>query len=205
MKKFLAISLVLCVVLCALPASLKVGGNLGFGLDLIKKSTSGDTIRYLSYGPAADLRVEYDLDDYISFGGDVKVMYLGKTMIRNDSTGYKKYDDFENSGLALGAAFDVKYTFYINDRVLLSPSVGLDTLYSYVYKKTGVDNSAKRNFGLGVKAGGEVAYLFNSSLSLRVGVESSWLFVNTTKYLKSDRAIISSFVLRPYVGVMYAL
>ncbi len=200
-KKFLVLSLVLVLVLCSLSASVSLGGNVGYSLDMFKKTSGSDTIRYLSSGPALNGVVEYSLDDSLSLRGNVTLMYLGKAKVSNNSGSSSDFS--ENSGLAVGASIDAKYIVLLSGKVTVSAFGGLQALYSYVCKDKGNDNSSRSNIGIGLNGGGEVAYSINESVSLTLGLDASWMVFNTTKYLKSEKSRVSNFVVRPYVGALY--
>lgn len=200
-KKFLVLSLVLVLVFSSLSASVRIGGNLGYSLDMFKKTSGSDTIRYLSSGPALNGVVEYSIDDFLSLRGNVTLMYLGKAKVSKNSSSSSNFS--ENSGLAVGASVDAKYILLLSGKITVSAFGGLQTLYSYVCKEKGEDNSSRSNIGIGLNAGGEVAYSINESVSVIAGLDASWMVFNTTKYLKSEKSRVSNFVVRPYVGALY--
>lgn len=219
-KKLIAVLMVLMLVAVTLSAKsgFAVGVDAGFGIDKFKRTStttvgsSKSTIvsRYKNLGPAFNVNVDYNFNEYWGVRANAGVGVFVKSTVKTDS----KYNEITNSTThaAFDLALDAKYTVHLSDDLTLSALAGVEMLYGHVYKDKNSDDLNKKlsNFAFGLNAGAELAYKINKNFSLKAGATFGYFFVNTTESLKplvktdNNKVRVASFYTRPYVGVSYA-
>ncbi len=219
-KKLIAVLMVLMLVAVTLSAKsgFAVGVDAGFGIDKFKRTStttvgsSKSTIvsRYKNLGPAFNVNVDYNFNEYWGVRANAGVGVFVKSTVKTDS----KYNEITNSKThaAFDLALDAKYTVHLSDDLTLSALAGVEMLCGHVYKVKDSDDVNKKlnNFAFGVNAGAELAYRINKNFSLKAGATFGYFFVNTTESLKAtvktdnNKVRVASFYTRPYVGVNYA-
>ena len=233
-KKVIAVLLVLVLVAGAVSAKevgVKVGAELGWGFDIVKLTDSGKvalsdktgtiTNKYKNNGFSATITAEYALSEYFSVKGSFGLMFAGQTKqtvkagdkAATDSTFDKK------AGTYIDAALDAKYTVKLSDDLSLSALAGIEMLSGYIYKTEYEDlNKDYKNFSFGLNVAPELSYAINKNVSLTLGCNLAWFFVNNAKLLESSENSLTiqgyslasakrsatSFFIRPYVGCTYA-
>ncbi len=221
-KKLIAVLMVLVLVVASVSAKsnsgFAVGFDAGFGIDKFKKTsttTVGNTkstyvYRYKNLGPAFNVNVDYNFNEYWGIRANAGVGVFVKSTVKTDD----KYKELSGSTThaAFDLALDAKYTVHLSDNMTLSALAGVEMLCGHVYKVKDSDDVNKKlnNFAFGVNAGAELAYRINKNFSLKAGATFGYFFVNTTESLKAtvktdnNKVRVASFYTRPYVGVNYA-
>ena len=222
----LIVALAVASVSAAKSTGIKVGVELGLGIDTFKSKTTGTfignestkTFKHKNSGFAANLRAEYAFDENWSVKADGGIMIAGKattTVSGSDS----KTTENEASGVFGNVALDGKYTAAINKQFSASAFAGLELAVGHIYK-TGSEDFDKKlnNVAFGLNFGGEFGYVINKEFSIVAGCDFAWFFVNANDVYKNDSKDLSysgssilsakvsntSLSLRPYVGATYA-
>ncbi len=212
MKKVITVLLVLALAITAVTAAnIKVGAELGYGVDFLKLSGKNDggkvSYKLLNRGIAANLTGEYGFNDNLGIKLSAGVMYAFKA--KNLSNSEINTIINKNSGLYFDLILDGKYSFNINEKFAVSSLAGVEMVYGYLMKNGNEDDKENKNLALGVNAGIEASYMIIDNLYISGGVSASWMFVNISKALndiKKDmsNSHLNSFFIRPYVGAQYA-
>ncbi len=209
----------------------KAGAEIGLGLDTFKHtskssvssssgSSSSTTKTYLkNSGFAINLRGEYAFDENWAVKLDAGMMFAGKATVTtktgSDST---SYGTSERSGIHFDVALDGKYTASINKELSISAFGGFKMIAGNVYKSGNEDTDKNyENIAFGLNFGGELSYAVNKKVSLFLGCDFAWLFVNNCEAFQEGSSSGSIFgikassdvgnatlALRPYVGAAYA-
>ncbi len=212
MKKVITVLLVLALAITAVTAAnIKVGAELGYGVDFLKLSGKKDggkvSYKLLNRGIAANLTGEYGFNDNLGIKLSAGVMYAFKA--KNLSNSEINTITNKNSGLYFDLILDGKYSFNINEKFAVSSLAGVEMVYGYLMKNGNEDDKKNKNLALGVNAGIEASYMIIDNLYINGGVSASWMFVNISKALNDIKKAMSnshlnSFFIRPYVGAQYA-
>ncbi len=227
-KKVLVTLLVIALALSGLWAkssAMKVGVELGLGLDTMKSTLSGKvgssesstTTKYKNSGFAVNLTGEYAIDKNWSVKLDGGLMFAGKASMKTGDA--DAVEASETSGLYMDFALDGKYTASINKQISASAFGGVEMVIGHV-QKTGSEDADKKNnnVAFGLNFGGEMAYAIDKSFSIVAGCDFAWLFVNNCEAFKNSSSTLTvggksyasakysnySLYLRPYVGAAYA-
>lgn len=220
MKKVLTVLLVLVLAVSAVSAAkVKVGAELGYGIDILKASGKMDEMKgsytYLNNGITANLTGEYDLNEELGVKLSAGVMYGFKAKIIEKLGSDKEITTCpKNSGIYFDVLLDAKYSFNFSKQFAVAGLGGVEMVYGH-FTKSGDKEADKetKNLAFGVNAGVEVSYMVIDNLYINGGVSVSWLFVNTNKILNEmkkaakesgGKISINSFYIRPYVGATYA-
>ena len=228
-KKCLVILLVLVFALtglCAKESGFKVGGQLGWGFDILRLHVTGDGDDYAenvtNNGFAFTLLGEYAFNKNWSVEANLGMMCAGKGVIAyfGDASNTDPDKSNKRAGLNFDFAIDGKYTFAINEKVSVSGLAGLEMLYGYLLKGTNefecfnyYTDSDFKNFAFGLNLGLEGSYKLTDKISIVGGATGAWFFVNTSNYIKDNvndakeegnNISVVNFYIRPYVGATYA-
>lgn len=231
-KKVLVGLLVLALAVAGLSAKdlgIKVGGELGWGIDIARMRIEEDDgynskTKAVNNGFAANLTGEYDFNETWGVKASFGMMFAGKTNLKHsDSEGDSWSQKLtENAGLYIDFAVDGKYTYAINDKISVSGLAGFELVSGYLAKGKGLlgtslgtrssdeDLSIFKNTAIGVNGAVEGSYKVTDKITVSGGVSAAWFFINTTKlvdYFKDlDDVVkgVASFYIRPYVGATYS-
>ena len=217
-KKSIIVLLVLVLALSGLFAKdsgIKVGGQLGWGFDIVKIKIEKDETQITKMknnGFAFNLTGEYDFDENWGVKANLGMMFAGKTSYNYIPKGKDQPEtSTKKSGLYIDFAVDAKYTYAINEKVSLAGLAGLELVSGYITKD---GDSVFYNVAFGLNLGLEGSYKITNKISVVGGATGSWLFVNSAEAIKSAyeeaatagtyKVIVTNFYIRPYVGATYS-
>ncbi len=210
--------LTLVVVSLSAKSSFAVGVDAGFGIDKLKhtasfkvgSSTTNTVSRYKNIGPAFNLNVDYNFNQY--WGVRAKAG-LGVFVKSSCKTG-DEYNELTNSATfcAFDFALDAKYSVRLSDSLKLSALAGLEIKSGYVSKDkdSSTYNDKTKNFQFGLNGAAELGYAVNRNFTIKAGTSFSYFFVNTAESMKAItndykeyKVRNSGFYFLPYAGVSY--
>ena len=235
-KKSIIVLLVLVLSISGLFAKdsgIKVGGQLGWGFDIVKIKIEKDETQITKMknnGFAFNLTGEYDFDENWGVVANLGMMFAGKTtFVNQDSEGVIDNQQLnDRAGLYVDFALDAKYTYAINEKVSVAGLAGLELVAGQLVKSwssfepSSLAESEPEeqdsdldlyNVALGLNLGVEGSYKITDKISIVGGATGAWFFVNTSKAVndyaamaedKGCKVSVASFYIRPYVGATYS-
>ena len=230
-KKVLVGLLVLALAVAGLSAKdlgIKVGGELGWGIDIgrlkIMDEDDGDLMyKAINNGFAANLTGEYDFNENWGVKATFGMMFAGKTKMIISAEGTTHSEKVKkNAGLYIDAAVDAKYTYAINDKISVSGLAGFELVSGCLTRSLEFNMATlgtlseeeiadkMKNTAFGINLAAEGAYKITDDISVTGGVNFAWFFVNNAKFLDTMKQAgekfsgATTFYIRPYVGATYS-
>ncbi len=216
------VALIVSVSLFAGSSSLTVGAQAGWGFDILKHTVTGKILSSTTEKTAVyrNNGVQLNLTADCDFGNSWGMRLGGGIAYKGKATRDGNTDGKIDSGIAFDVTAQGKYSKKVNKELTVSSLIGAELVNGYVskYDSEKLDSEMK-NTAFGLNLSLEGAYRIRKNVSFTLGCSMGWFFVNRGEAFTSDSSSISfdgstfasaskktvSFLIRPYLGVLYSL